>query len=638
MPTYQQVGTVEGVQTPPPTPVPTSLNHQSEILRQIDMLLHEGHADSVTLAGKPSPDDQGKSISDLLGLNIPRGTSLGGEEAVNELVSSFNSHNSSYRQGSPLAGSHGNSYSGFQYKVQQDEFQETSSPIHILQRNLECLSLSTPPSPPSVGFSGYRGSPPFSDCDSPTLEQILLMNRYGSCSRSSSPTDSDTSINGAYTGDGVGIGSGEGGNVGEIVSCLSSSLDHSCEHSGIGILASTHILGTSPGIPRHRAQMHMPGSQMIEETRGSNSDYFWDSRQATSPLQSLRYLQSLACTPPRQYCGSPIIEQYPVTPHSHRGCAQMARRQVSSRDNSLRWPCSSPFPVSFSSYEVGTLERAALVHRGAAAVSHAACTWSGVLPPRDNRNPVYSCKVFLGGVPWDITESALIQTFRSFGSIKVEWPRKEYSTSQPKGYVYIVFDSESQVKALLQACSHYVSQGNWFFKLSSNRMKSKQVQVIPWIVSDSNYLMLKSIKLDPQKTVFVGALHGMLNAEGLANIMNDLFDGVVHAGIDTDKYKYPIGSGRVTFKDFSSYMKAVSAAFIEIKTPDFTKKVQVDPYLEDSPCSLCGLHQGPYFCREVSCFRYFCRTCWQVHHLEPMSRSHRPLMRNSKTGVAVPVI
>ena len=34
----------------------------------------------------------------------------------------------------------------------------------------------------------------------------------------------------------------------------------------------------------------------------------------------------------------------------------------------------------------------------------ATCTWSGVLPPKKCENPIYSCKVFLGGVPWDITE------------------------------------------------------------------------------------------------------------------------------------------------------------------------------------------------------------------------------------------
>lgn len=47
-------------------------------------------------------------------------------------------------------------------------------------------------------------------------------------------------------------------------------------------------------------------------------------------------------------------------------------------------------------------------------------------------------------------------------------------------------------------------------------------------------------------------------------------------GIDTDKFKYPIGSARVTFSNTRSYMKAVAAAFIEIKTAKFCKKVIVD--------------------------------------------------------------
>lgn len=40
------------------------------------------------------------------------------------------------------------------------------------------------------------------------------------------------------------------------------------------------------------------------------------------------------------------------------------------------------------------------------AVNEATCTWSGQLPPRNYKNPIYSCKVFLGGVPWDITEGS----------------------------------------------------------------------------------------------------------------------------------------------------------------------------------------------------------------------------------------
>lgn len=68
--------------------------------------------------------------------------------------------------------------------------------------------------------------------------------------------------------------------------------------------------------------------------------------------------------------------------------------------------------------------------------------------------------------------------------------------------------------------------------------------MIPWVISDSNYVRCPAQRLDPSKTVFVGALHGMLNAEALASIMNDLFGGVMYAGIDTDKHKYPIGELR----------------------------------------------------------------------------------------------
>lgn len=57
-----------------------------------------------------------------------------------------------------------------------------------------------------------------------------------------------------------------------------------------------------------------------------------------------------------------------------------------------------------------------------------------------------------------------------------------------------------------------------------------QVEVIPWIIADSNFVKSTSQKLDPTKTVFVGALHGKLTAEGLAKIMDDLFDGVLYAG------------------------------------------------------------------------------------------------------------
>jgi len=213
--------------------------------------------------------------------------------------------------------------------------------------------------------------------------------------------------------------------------------------------------------------------------------------------------------------------------------------------------------------------------------------------------------------------------------VRVEWPGRDY-TSPPKGYLYLVFEEEGDVKDLLAKCNQdFTTRDSYYYKISSRRMraKDKEVQIIPWVLSDSNYARCQSQRLDPQKTVFVGALHGMMTAEALAVVFNDLFSGVIYAGLDTDKHKYPIGSGRVTFNNKISYMKAVGAAFIEIKTPRFSKKVQVDPYLEDTLCSMCTMKQGPYFCREKSCFNYFCHSCWEMTHAS-IRPQHKPLMRN----------
>lgn len=170
--------------------------------------------------------------------------------------------------------------------------------------------------------------------------------------------------------------------------------------------------------------------------------------------------------------------------------------------------------------------------------------------------------------------------FARFGQIKVVWPReaRNLNGNSPTkcGYVYIVFENPVQVKALLQEC-RYDSRGGgkYYYQIPTKRMPSKEVQVIPWIMADSNYVRNPSQRFDPNKTLFVGALHGMVTAEALAIIMNDLFGNVVYVGIDTDADKYPIGAARVSFSTNQSYIRAIMAGFVDVKSNKFNKRVSL---------------------------------------------------------------
>uniref|UniRef100_A0ABD2WZG5 RRM domain-containing protein n=1 Tax=Trichogramma kaykai TaxID=54128 RepID=A0ABD2WZG5_9HYME len=468
---------------------------------------------------------------------------------------------------------------------------------------------SSPLRSPPCYARAIRGSPPYSsDCSSPSTE---YPNHSFGCnnSRSNSPADSDTSA------------SSIDGPLADIIRrCYPQNPWAEVKkylHSGRATLADLPFIKKC--FMEYCQTQQQPSQQQPQTTQQSTPSR---SSQHT-PMHNHYHHHQNNNTPSRSYFNQESNNNSFNGSHfgnSEKNCCNMSV------------PRSNPSLIS--------LDKAARIHRKAAAASDANHTWCGELPQRTRKPIGYSSKVFLGGVPWDTTESILVSTFKQFGPIKIEWPGKNQSSIQPKGYVYIVFESEKQVKSLLACCTHDFSNGGrYYYKISSKRMKGKDVrindtienvQVIPWALNDSNFVKSSSQKLDPDKTVFVGALHGMMTATGLSKIMNDLFDNVIYVGIDTDKHKYPIGSCRVTFSSKHSFNKAVNAAFIEVKTAEFRKTIQVDPYIEDAPCSSCYVQQGPYFCRDRMCFKYYCHTCWQwVHSSESMS-SHEPMSRGLK--------
>ncbi|KAM9331151.1 cytoplasmic polyadenylation element-binding protein 2 isoform 2-T2 [Gastrophryne carolinensis] len=246
----------------------------------------------------------------------------------------------------------------------------------------------------------------------------------------------------------------------------------------------------------------------------------------------------------------------------------------------------------------------------------------------------FSRKVFVGGLPPDIDEDEITASFRRFGPLVVDWPHKAESKSYfpPKGYAFLLFQEESSVQALIEACIEEDSK--LYLCVSSPTIKDKPVQIRPWNLSDSDFVMDGSQPLDPRKTIFVGGVPRPLRAVELAMIMDRLYGGVCYAGIDTDpELKYPKGAGRVAFSNQQSYIAAISARFVQLQHGDIDKRVEVKPYvLDDQMCdecqgARCNGKFAPFFCANVTCLQYYCEFCWANIHSRAGREFHKPLVK-----------
>ncbi|MEN2497600.1 MAG: Cytoplasmic polyadenylation element-binding protein 1 [Marteilia pararefringens] len=241
--------------------------------------------------------------------------------------------------------------------------------------------------------------------------------------------------------------------------------------------------------------------------------------------------------------------------------------------------------------------------------------------------------------------------------------QSKITTNYFPGYVYLIFDQADLVNQAMNSCC--VRQGEkYYFEIQTSsgsggcnnnnnsnsnggsyRGKKKQVEFVPFDLADAEWVSDKKEFFDygdrrmlknRSNTVFIGALHGQISARMLRAIMEDLFGEVQSVCLDLDKYNYPIGSGKVSFVSRSSLIKALEAGLVDVVTERFKKRIQIDPYLQSSGCCMCQKsNQMTYFCRNKSCFAYFCKDCWFWRHNAPSGdliddeelRTHIPLTR-----------
>merc|ERR1719186_1936762 len=303
----------------------------------------------------------------------------------------------------------------------------SASEVNLRTTTKPSKAQSKSPSQPSI-FGGSKPSPPSrshaSECGSPTMEQAILMG----CR------------------DTIELDYGYGGSC----SLASTSPDYNLEELVRAIRLKHGVLEppptpSPPDSSYRRSPLSLFGAESLQRPHYSQPGQA--TRRLKLPSISEDLVSRPSCSTPVEYYMSGF-SPYSTSPHpistqfsniSNSPSAVSAASLLSDR------PKLSAMSIAMSTTnpsDSASLEASAKLHRSSASQNDANCTWSGQLPPRRHKNPVFSCKIFLGGVPWDVTESSLIQAFSQFGPIRIEWPGKDTSPSPPKGYVYIVFEEE----------------------------------------------------------------------------------------------------------------------------------------------------------------------------------------------------
>ncbi|CAF3707435.1 unnamed protein product [Rotaria socialis] len=303
--------------------------------------------------------------------------------------------------------------------------------------------------------------------------------------------------------------------------------------------------------------------------------------------------------------------------------------------------------------------------------------WRGHLPMQHEAVTIdeyqitasFSRKVFLGGIPAELSEAELLLVLRKFGKCNIKWPKNDGNNHNTpglkilllsnmsvylmfinfEGFCHLVYRDARSVGELLKHCTRqqratvdyflhiHMLPSSTLDDFSARTTRFKPIQVVPWNMKDNVYaVQQKNVRhhepsyKDWSRTIFVSPLHGKMTAFSLDTIMSNVFGAVSITQINTDKYGYPTGTGTVLFYDSHSYMRAVAAGTIDIKCDCFHKLLDIDPFLrENEPCTFCP-SIADAFCRNFHCLRSYCKQCWVQKHGPKSLAGHQPVTRREQ--------
>ncbi|KAK6731460.1 hypothetical protein RB195_007742 [Necator americanus] len=247
----------------------------------------------------------------------------------------------------------------------------------------------------------------------------------------------------------------------------------------------------------------------------------------------------------------------------------------------------------------------------------------------DNRpQPIYSRKVFLGGLPLHISTDELQRFFSGFGPVNIGWPVAE-NNNEHDGYMFATFASADSVVKLVEKCVRL--NGRLAISLPFSSSHSASIHVRVWYTRDAKYCSSEcgdSITKNTRNCVFVGGIPRTMTAKQLSYFMSLTFGDVVFARIEVEmETDYPKGAGCVMFRDREAFVAAIASRFVPLNFGEHIKQIELQPYLMRLvECDICQTMKTRNFCPKLRCLKFMCDMCWKQAHVD--MPEHQPLVRS----------